>query len=157
MKDATSPKRRRITISRSFLGWLLLIVILGFLVSMQFIWIHQTNMSTNSALSLLTINVQDVRQDVIDASDENLLKLTRRIGEEIDGGASMDTAELERMLEVYDVAEINVIDGNGMRSIPKRISWDNGGVWYSTVLTSLRARYIITLLKIHVQNGYLYL
>ena len=114
MKDEAGKKRRRITISRSFLSWLLLIVFLGFLASMQFIWIHQTNMSTNNALSLLSINIQDVRQDVIDASNENLLKLTRKIGGEIDGGASTDTVGLERMLDVYDVAEINVINGNGI-------------------------------------------
>ena len=114
MSTEATGKNRRITISRSFLRWLLVIVLLGFLVSMQFIWIHQTNMSTNNAISLLSINIQDVRQDVIDASDENLLRLTRIIGGEIDNGAPTDTAGLERMLETYDVAEINVIDGNGI-------------------------------------------
>ncbi len=127
MKDEASRKRRRMTISRSFLSWLLLIVFLGFLASMQFIWIHQTNMSTSNAHSLLTINAQDVRQDVIDASDENLLKLTRKIGGEIDGGASTDAAALERMMEAYDVAEINVVDGKGIivsTTLPEFLNYD---------------------------------
>lgn len=127
MKDEACGKRRRITISRSFLSWLLLIVFLGFLVSMQFIWIHQTNMSTSSALSLLTINVQDVQQDVIDASDENLLRLTRRIAEDINSGAATDLAGLEQMMATYDVAEINIIDTRGIivaTTLPEFLHYD---------------------------------
>ena len=114
MSTEVTKKKRRITISSSFLRWLLVIVFLGFLASMQFIWIHQTNMSTNNALSLLSINAQDVRQDVIDASNENLLKLTRKMASLVDNGLRADTVELQRLMRTYDVAEINVIDENGI-------------------------------------------
>ena len=49
---------------------------------------------------------------VIDASDENLLKLTRMIAGEINGSESVDEAALRRLLKTYDVAEINIIDEN---------------------------------------------
>lgn len=86
------------TISRSFLRWLVLIVLLGFMASMQLLWIHQTNQSRNNALNLLSINLQDVRQDVVDASDENLLKKTRKIASLLDNGLRADTVELQRLM-----------------------------------------------------------
>ena len=102
------------TISRSFLRWLVLIVLLGFLASIQLLWIHQTNQSRNNALNLLSINLQDVRQDVVDASDENLLKKTRKIASLLDNGLRADTVELQRLMRTYDASEINVIDGDGI-------------------------------------------
>ena len=126
MKKA-KPDKRRVTISRAFLRWLLVIVVVGFLSSMAFTWIHQTNMSQTSADNLLRINVQDVRQDVIDASNENLLKLTRRIAEGIDGGAPVDSSGLEGMMRAYDVAEINLIDADGIifsTTMPEFLNYD---------------------------------
>ena len=114
MAHEVKQGKHRITISSTFFKWLLVIVVVGFLSSMAFTWFHQTNMSQSSAVTLLRINVQDVRQDVIDASDENLLKLTRSIAGDINSGAPIDAAGLEGMLDAYDVAEINVIDENGI-------------------------------------------
>ena len=114
INNAKKQGKRRITISRSFLRWLLLIVVVGFLASMAFTWIHQTNMSNMSAAELLHINVWDVRQDVIDASDENLLKITRSIAAELDGGAPSNSESLMRLMRAYDVAEINIINERGI-------------------------------------------
>jgi hypothetical protein len=108
--DEAKSKGRSLTISRAFFRWLLVIVVAAFLVSMAFTWSHQTNMSKNNAEMLLRTNVGDVRQDVIDASDENLLALCREIARELDGGADSDSAGLLRMMDAYDVAEINVVD-----------------------------------------------
>ena len=102
------------TISKSILKWLLLIVAVAFAVSMIFSWTMQTRMSQRSAANLLRLNIQDVRQDVIDASDANLLELTRTIGAKIDNGAPADNAGLLLLMERYDVAEINVIDAAGI-------------------------------------------
>ncbi len=112
--NAKKQGKRRITISRSFLRWLLLIVVVGFLASMAFTWVHQTNMSNMSAAELLHINVWDVRQDVIDASNENLLKITRSIAAELDGGAPSNSESLMRLMRAYDVAEINIINERGI-------------------------------------------
>ncbi len=150
MKDAVNGKKRRGTISRSFLRWLLVIVFLGFLASMQFIWIHQTNLSANNAVSLLSINVQDIRQDVMDASDENLLRITRKIAEEINGGAGTDPAGLERMMAAYDVAEINVIDPEGVivaSTLPEFLNYDmrNGaqsGEFMALLLDTSKTEYV---------------
>ncbi len=114
MRSEEKRERRRLTISRAFLRWLLSIVIVGFLASMLFTWIHQTGMSNNNAVTLLRINVQDVRQDVIDASDENLLKLTREIAAELDSSVRVNSDTLKQMLQIHDVAEINLIDRSGI-------------------------------------------
>jgi len=114
MANGEKQGKKRITISSAFFKWLLVIVVVAFLSSMAFTWLHQTQMSQSSAATLLRINVQDVRQDVIDASNENLLKLTRRIAADINGGASTDLSGLESMLDAYDVAEINIIDADGI-------------------------------------------
>ena len=127
--DGAKSKGRSSTISRAFFRWLLVIVVATFLVSMAFTWSHQTNMSKNNAEMLLRTNVGDVRQDVIDASDENLLALCREVAREFDGGAAADSAGLLRMMDAYDVAEINVVDENGIivsTSFPKFLNYDMG-------------------------------
>ena len=150
MSTEATKKKRRITISSSFLRWLLVIVLLGFMASMQFIWIHQTNMSTNNALSLLSINAQDVRQDVIDASDENLLKLTRKMASLLDNGLQADSVELQQLMRTYDVAEINVIDENGIiiaTTMPEFLYYDmqNGaqsGEFMAFLLSDTQTEYV---------------
>ena len=102
------------TISGTFLRWLLLIVAVAFAVSMVFSWTLQTRMSQRSAGNLLRLNIQDVRQDVIDASDANLLKLTRIIAAALDNGTPATTTGLETLMQRYDVAEINLIDDKGI-------------------------------------------
>ena len=102
------------TISGAFLKWLMLIVAVAFAVSMVFSWTMQTRLSQRSAMNLLRLNIQDVRQDVIDASDANLLALTRTIAGELDNGAPSDEAGLAALMERYDVAEINLIDAGGI-------------------------------------------
>ena len=111
--EGTETMKKK-TISKSILKWLLLIVAVAFAVSMIFSWTMQTRMSQRSAANLLRLNIQDVRQDVIDASDANLLELTRTIGAKIDNGAPADNAGLLLLMERYDVAEINVIDAAGI-------------------------------------------
>ncbi len=102
------------TISGTFLKWLLLIVGVAFAVSMVFSWTLQTRLSEKSAHHLLRLNIADVRQDVIDASDANLLALTRDIAAEIDAGAPIDEAGLLTLMAHHDVAEINIIDPSGI-------------------------------------------
>ena len=106
---------KKLTISRTFLRWLLLIVLVAFALSLVLSWSTQTKMSQANAANLLRINIEDVRQDVIDASDKNLLELTEEIASVLDQQRDApDNAELERLMERYDVAEINLIDAEGI-------------------------------------------
>ena len=111
---APETKQKGIPLSRTFLRWLLAIVVIGFLASLAFTWIHLTALARNRASNLLRINVQDVRRDIEDASDRNLLRITRAVAAEIGGDARPDTETLGRMLEKYDVAEINIVSADGV-------------------------------------------
>ena len=106
-------KNRKTKISQSFQQWLLILVTIAFLVTTAFLWLIQTRLSENNAISLLELNLSDVREDIIDASDENLLKLTRSIAADLNAMESIDSAGLSALIAQYDVTEINVIDASG--------------------------------------------
>ena len=69
-------KKPENTISRSFLTWLTLIVLVGFIASTGFTWMLQTRLSNQNAEELLLINITDVQKSVLEASDNNLLELS---------------------------------------------------------------------------------
>ena len=112
-KEKDKHMRKR-TISNTFLRWLLLIVVLAFAMSMIFSWTLQTGLSQHSAANLLRLNIKDVRQDVVDASDANLLALTRAIAHEIDKGAPVNEVGLSSLMNWHNVAEINIINQDGI-------------------------------------------
>ena len=108
-------QKKKKKISGTFRKWLSIIVLTAFVLSLLFSWLYQTGKVRDNAASLLKINIEDVRQDTIDASDENLLKLTEQIAGELDRleeGASSE--DLPALMEKYDVAEINVINEKGI-------------------------------------------
>lgn len=110
----TNLKSRKLKISQAFQRWLLILVIVAFLATTAFLWIIQTGLSENNAINLLRLNISDVREDIIDASDENLLELTWQVAEELNRAETIDAGLLLALTEKYDVTEINVIDPNGI-------------------------------------------
>ena len=107
-------RMKKTKLSQSFQKWLLILVAVAFLTTTAFLWLIQTRLSERNAISLLELNLSDVREDIIDASDENLLKLTRSIAAELDAMETVDSACLPALVAKYDVTEINVIDQNGI-------------------------------------------
>ena len=70
-------------ISTSFQQWLLLIVGIAFVVTLVFLGQYQTKLFTDSANNLLNIYIKDVRHDIMDVTDKNLLILTRAVATEV--------------------------------------------------------------------------
>lgn len=101
-------------ISQTFQRWLAAVVLVAFLVTTLFSFVLQTELSRTNAGSLLTLNIADVEQDIHDASDENLLKLTRMVADLIDASPGAPGERLEAISKEYDIPEINVIDENGI-------------------------------------------
>ena len=101
-------------ISQTFQRWLAAVVLVAFLVTTLFSFVLQTELSRTNAGSLLTLNIADVEQDIHDASDENLLKLTRMVADLIDASPGAPGERLEAISEEYDIPEINLIDENGI-------------------------------------------
>ena len=79
-----------------------------------FLWIFQTRLAEQNAINLLRLNISDVREDIIDASDENLLKLTRQIASELNTADVITSELLHALAKVYDVTEVNYIDAQGI-------------------------------------------
>ncbi|MBQ3374549.1 MAG: SpoIIE family protein phosphatase [Oscillospiraceae bacterium] len=105
------------TISSTFLKWMVILMSVAFLFSAAFSWSIQTRLANRSAESLLRLNIMDVRKDVLDASDENLLGLTHKIAGHLDREKSITQGYLLELMRRYKVAEINVIDPDGIITV----------------------------------------
>ena len=106
----TSKKK----LSRSFQNWLLLLVITAFLATTAFLWVFQTQLAQNNTIRLLELNISDVRDDIQDASDENLLKLTAQIAADLNEADEIEIELLQELCRRYDVTEINCINPDGI-------------------------------------------
>lgn len=101
-------------IAQTFQHWLLVCLVIGFLCTTAFSWVLQTQLSISDAENLIRLNIADVKQDISDASDKNLLAITREVADEINVTEVSDSESLKELCELFDVAEINIIDTRGI-------------------------------------------
>ena len=101
-------------ISQSFQRFLLVCVTAEFLMTTVFTWTLQTELAKNEASELVKLNIEDVREDILDASNKNLLELTKKIASRLNSAEKADTALLNELGKEFDIAEINVIDSRGI-------------------------------------------
>ncbi len=107
-------KNKKQNISAAFSRRLLVLVVIAFLATTAFLWVSQTKISQNNAVNLLKLNISDVREDIIDASDENLLKLTNQIADDLNQSESITSELLAELTKKYVVTEINYINTDGI-------------------------------------------
>lgn len=120
-------KKKKQNISGSFRNWLLVLVIIAFLTTTAFLWIFQTKLSRDNAVNLLTLNISDVKEDIIDASDENLLSLAHQIAGDLNNAESITPELLAELTKKYDVTEINRINSDGIivaSTYPEFVNYD---------------------------------
>ncbi len=91
-----------------------MLVVVALLATTAFLWIFQTKLAEDNAINLLKLNISDVREDIIDASDENLLKLTRQIASDLNEADAITSEFLVELTAQYDVTEINYINEQGI-------------------------------------------
>lgn len=101
-------------ISASFQKWLLLIVAIAFVITLVFLWGYQTKLFTDSAENLLDVYIKDVKQDIADTSDKNLLVITHAIATELNSTDEITNELLLEMLDKYNVSEINYANTSGI-------------------------------------------
>lgn len=101
-------------ISQSFQRFLLVCVTAGFLMTTVFTWALQTELAKNEASELVKLNIEDVREDILDASNKNLLELTKKIASRLNSAEKADSALLNELGKEFDIAEINIIDSRGI-------------------------------------------
>lgn len=111
-KEKTERKRGK-QIAQVFQFLLMICVIVAFFATTIFTYSLQTRIAYAEVDNILKLNLEDVKKDVQEYSDDNLLKLTKLIATEVT--KETPTEELKQLLDKdqYNVAEINIIDENG--------------------------------------------
>lgn len=129
-------------ISTSFQKWLLLIVGIAFAVTLAFLGGYQTKLFTDSAESLLDIYIKDVRQDIYDTADRNLLTLARAAANEVNSQGEVSDEFLRGMLDRYKLSEINIVNSEGIIIV----STDTRQVGYDLKSSGLQSAEFLALL-----------
>lgn len=103
-------------LSQSFSRWLFAVVLAAFGITSAFTFLLQTSFSVSDNKALLALNIEDVKADIEDASDENLLELTRGVAADLNAADVIDNTLLFTVSgrQGNDFSEINVIDENGI-------------------------------------------
>lgn len=114
-------------LSSSFQKWLLLIVGIAFAVTVVFLWGYQTKLFTDSAENLLDVYIKDVKQDINDTSNKNMLVIAKAVATELNESYEITSEQLTSMLSKYDVTEINYVNPNCMiaaSTVPEYVGYD---------------------------------
>ena len=101
-------------ISQTFQFWLFICIVIAYFVTSGFTYVLQTGMSSKETESVININIDDVHKDITDASDENLLKITRAATEEYLSVQNPDNDTLQMIRDKFGVAGINIVNKNGI-------------------------------------------
>lgn len=108
-KEGRRRNKSQKQISQTFQCWLLVCIVIAFVATNIFSSFLQTKMSEIQTESIIQTNIEDVHQDVLDASDESLLNKVTQIREEYLRGESVT-----KLAEKYNVIEVNIIDSKGI-------------------------------------------
>ena len=102
------------SLSYSFIKGLLICVILTFVTTTFFSWRIQNYLCHNETEKLISVNINDVQQDINDASDANMLALAREITAVLDEADEINADLLRSLYTKYNVAEIDIIGPDGI-------------------------------------------
>ena len=109
IQEGYKRKEEKPRVAIAIQRWLLLSVSFAFLLTTFFSYTMQTSIAKEQAKKMLQITIKDVAADVEDASNNDLLLITKSIVGEISNGKNIN--ELRRN---YGVSEISIIDKNGI-------------------------------------------
>ena len=121
-KEKIRLKNEKKQISQTFQFWLFVCIVIAYAATSLFTYSLQTGMTSRETEVLLNTNISDVERDIREASDKNLLEITRAAASEYKNGAS-----LESLCDKYDVSGINIIGKNGVitkSTLPEFVGYD---------------------------------
>lgn len=107
--DVRQKRAQKKNITTEFQRWLLVCVVVAFAATVGFTMLMQQQIFRTDTEELLALNLSDVVEDISDASDSNLLDLTRQVAERVDWG--IDIAQIKENL---NIAEINIVNEDGL-------------------------------------------
>ena len=106
-----TDESRTENIAQTFQRWLLICVIVAFAITTLFTHAFQTQMAQATVDYTLQASMEDVRNDIRDVSNRNLMNITRNIAQQL--SEKPTGAELAALAEQYGVSEINLVNSNG--------------------------------------------
>lgn len=101
-------------ISQTVQAWLLGTVLVAVVFSTIFTFSLQAIIGNMNMEAILSDTISDVKNDIKDASDENLLKITSKIASEVMSEDITGSGELKKIAENYNVDEINLVNHDGI-------------------------------------------
>ena len=108
-REKFCSKKENKQISQTFQSWLLVCIVIAFVATSSFSSVLQTGMSEVQTNKTIEMSLSDVYQDILDESNDNLLKKTQSIKEEYSRGTA-----LRELAAKYNVIEVNIINENGI-------------------------------------------
>ena len=99
-------------ISQTFQRWLLGCVVLAFFITTLFTHAFQTRFAYATVNYTLKASMEDVRNAITDASDANILSLTKAVERVLPN--KKDSETLQSTADYLRVSEINLVDENGI-------------------------------------------
>ena len=112
-------------IAQTFQRWLLVCVVVAFSVTLFFTQAFQSQIAYATVDYTLRANLSDVRNDIRDVSNRNLLNITKDIKEALP--ENITHGALVELAEQYNVTEINIVDENGyivVTTVPEQVGFD---------------------------------
>ena len=104
-REKSGFKKEQKQISQTFQSWLLICIVIAFAATSLFSSVLQTGMSEVQTNKTIEMSLSDVYQDILDESNDTLLKKTESIKQEYINGAT-----LSDLAQKYNVIEVNIID-----------------------------------------------
>ncbi len=101
-------------ISKTFQMWLFVCIVIAYALTSTYTYILQSKMSNTETESVIRTSIDDVNQDILDMSDENLLDKTNRIRSEYLKSDDKSEAFLQSLAIGYKVAEIHIVGTDGI-------------------------------------------
>lgn len=108
-KEKIRIKNEKKQISQTFQFWLFVCIVVAYGATSMFTYSLQTKMTSRETEILLNTNISDVESDIREASDKNLLYITKEAARDYQAGESLDA-----LCKKYEVAGINIVDKNGI-------------------------------------------
>ncbi len=108
----TPPAERNVM--RILHNRMLIAIVAAFLLTVGFTAMVQTNRSLSDATELLELSIEDAEEDIVDASNANILELTRRAAAAVPVAEDATNSLCAQLVEALDVAEVDVIGANGI-------------------------------------------
>ncbi len=126
-RNGKKPVKEREHLAQTFQRWLLVCIVIAFAVTGVFTYAMQSNMSVIRAGNEIDITIDDIHNEIVYASDQNLIRLAHEVSEDYLSDPDNDYVSLYALAESNDVSEINIIDKNGIitgSTMPDFIGYD---------------------------------